>query len=270
SWRREMCLMVMAVGVCPDYPLILAANRDEFDDRPASPAHFWPDAPWILAGRDRRGGGTWLGVSTSKRLAMLTNVRDPNDMRPHRPSRGALVTDYLRGQKTAAQFRARLRQAGPAYNGFNLVFGTGSELSYFSNRGHEKERIPAGVHGLSNAFLNTPWPKVQKARAAMAVLLQGGRSPRVDELFHVLADTTRPPDEQLPKTGIGLDRERILAPICVHTQGYGTQVSTLVFVHKSGRIDFWEKDVRGGGKDQDGPGANTLRHFTVQPCLRQG
>lgn len=264
-----MCLMVMAVGVCPDLPLILAANRDEFDNRPAIPAHFWPDAPWILAGRDQRGGGTWLGVSTSGRLAMLTNVREPHDMSPHRPSRGALVFDYLWGQETAAQFKARLRQVGPAYNGFNLVFGSGSELSYFSNRGHEKERIPAGVHGLSNAFLNTQWPKVQKARAAMAVLLHGRRSPRAEELFYVLADTTRPPDDQLPKTGIGLDRERILAPICVHTQGYGTQVSTLVFVHKSGRIDFWEKDMRGASKDGDGGDAHTLRHFTVQICLRQ-
>lgn len=259
----------MALGVCPDFPFILAANRDEFDNRPASPAHFWPDAPWILAGRDQRGGGTWLGVSTSKRLAMLTNVREPNGMSPHRPSRGALVSDYLWGQETTAQFKARLRQVGPAYNGFNLVFGSDSELSYFSNRGYEKGRIPAGVHGLSNAFLNTPWPKVKKARAAMAVLLQSGRSPRVEELFDVLADTTCPPDDQLPETGIGLDRERILAPICVHTQGYGTQVSTLVFVHKSGRIDFWEKDVRGASKDQEGPVANTLRQFTVQPCLRQ-
>lgn len=265
-----MCLMVMAVGVCPDFPLILAANRDEFDNRPASPAHFWPDAPWILAGRDHRSGGTWLGVSKDKRLALLTNVRDPNEMDPHRPSRGALVADYLWGQDTKTQYRARLRQVGLAYNGFNLVFGSGSELSYFSNRGHEKERIPAGVHGVSNAFFNTPWPKVQKARAAMAVLLHNGRSPRVDELFHVLSDTLRPPDSQLPETGIGLDRERILAPICVHTQGYGTQVSTLVFVHKSGRIDFWEKDVRGTGKDRDGSVANTARHFTIQPCLREG
>lgn len=264
-----MCLMVMAVGVCPDFPLILAANRDEFDNRPASAAHFWPDAPWILAGRDEYGKGTWLGVSTNNRLAMLTNIREPHNMSPDRPSRGFLVAEYLWGQKTAAEYRAWLRQAGPAYTGFNLVFGSGSELSYFSNRGHEKERIPAGVHGLSNAFLNTSWPKVHKARAAMAVLLQGGRSPRREELFQVLADTTPPPDDELPKTGIGLDRERVLAPICVHTQGYGTQVSTLVFVHTSGRIDFWEKDVRRAGTEQDGSDADTVRYFTVQPCLRQ-
>jgi len=249
-----MCLMVMALRVHGDYPLIMAANRDEFDDRPSQPAHVWPDAPWIVAGRDAHGGGTWMGVSRQGGLALLTNVRDPAAMNVHRPSRGHLAADYLLNKESEDRFWTRLRTTGPDYNGFNLVFGSGPELGWFCNAGGEMRRIPSGVHGLSNALLNTPWPKVLRARAGLWALLHSGRTPGVEELFALLADTTRPPDHELPDTKVGLDRERILAPICVHSQGYGTQVCTVVYVHQNKGIDFWEKDVRRG---QD------VRHFRL-------
>lgn len=239
-----MCLMVMALQVHREYPLILAANRDEFDDRPAIPANFWSDAPWILAGRDEQGGGTWLGVNSRGRLAMVTNVRDPENIDAQRQSRGKLVADYLLEKENHEQFRSRLRSTGHTYNGFNLVFGSGPRLSWFSNAGGELDCIPSGVHGLSNALFNTPWPKVRKAKAGLWALLHSRRRPRVEELFTLLADTTRPQDRELPVTGVGLAKERLLSPICVQTVGYGTQVSTLIFVHRNGQIDFWEKDVR--------------------------
>lgn len=247
-----MCLMILALRVHREYPLILAANRDEFDDRPAQPAHFWPEGPWVVAGRDEHGGGTWLGVSSKGRVALLTNVRNPAVVDASRPSRGDLVADYLLDKESDTRFGTRLRQTGQTYNGFNLVFGTGFHLSWFSNVGGQIEHIPAGVHGLSNAFWNTPWPKVLRARAGLWTLLHSGRTPGVEELFALLAETTRPGDDELPDTGVGLEKERILSPICVHSPGYGTQVSTVVYKHHSGRIDFWEKDIR-RGKD--------VRHF---------
>jgi uncharacterized protein with NRDE domain len=253
--------MVMALRVHREYPLILAANRDEFDDRPAIPACFWPDAPRVLAGRDERGGGTWLGVNTGGRLAMVTNVRNPKHMDPGRLSRGKLVADYLLEKEDHEQFRARLRHTGYAYNGFNLVFGCGPRLSWFSNAGGELCCIPSGVHGLSNALFNTPWPKVQRAKAGLWALLHSGRKPQVEELFALLVDTARPLDRELPDTGVGLAKERLLAPICVQTAGYGTQVSTLIFVHRSGQIDFWEKDVR-ARSCCSGPGGH-VRQFTI-------
>ncbi|MDZ7759378.1 MAG: NRDE family protein [Desulfovermiculus sp.] len=249
-----MCLGVMALRVHREYPLILAANRDEFDDRPAQPAHFWPDFPWVVAGRDQREGGTWLGVSSRGRLALLTNVRGPASLEPGRPSRGNLVAEYLKEQESEVRFWTQLRRMGPAYNGYNLVFGSGFDLSWFSNVGGEINRISAGVHGLSNAFWNTPWPKVLRGRAGLWSLLHGGRTPGVEELFALLADTSRPSDDDLPDTGIGLEKERMLAPICVHSPDYGTQVSTVILVHNSGRIDFWEKGLR-RGKD--------VRHFRL-------
>ena len=239
-----MCLMVMALRVHRKYPLIMAANRDEFDARPSSSAHFWPEAPWVLAGRDERGGGTWMGVSSRGRLALVTNVREPGSISVAAPSRGELAADYLLEKESEGAFRSRLYKNASAYNGFNLVFGTGTELSWFSNAGDGTDRIPSGIHGVSNALLNTPWPKVIRAKAGLWSLLHSGRTPQASELFGLLADTTPFPDRELPHTGVGLDKERLLAPICVHAPGYGTQVSTVLYVHKSGGIDFWERDVR--------------------------
>ncbi|MCX7635762.1 MAG: NRDE family protein, partial [Syntrophales bacterium] len=152
-----MCLIILAYGIHPVYPVIMAANRDEFYDRPSAPADFWPERPDILAGRDLQEGGTWCGVTTGGKFAALTNYRDPLAVRAGAPSRGDLVRRYLAEDITDGEFIGYLREAGGTYNGFSIIFGSVAGLFYYSNRGAEREITP-GIHGLSNALLDAPWP----------------------------------------------------------------------------------------------------------------
>lgn len=220
-----MCLLALAVDVVPGHPLVVLANRDEWLARPTARLHTWPQG--IVAGRDLEGGGTWLGVAPSGRFAALTNVRDARDMRPKapgEPSRGALVTSFLLGAESAERF-VTAAAANVEMRGFNLVAGTiAGALWWSSNRGGTPARLAVGVHGLSNALLDTPWPKVERAKAA----LTAARDLDPERLFSILADRTQPPDEALPETGVGLVLERALAPIQVSMPGYGTRSSTLV------------------------------------------
>ena len=173
-----MCLILFGWKAHERFPLVLAANRDEFYERPSAPAAFWEDEPDLLAGRDLRDGGTWLGITRSGRLAALTNYRDPASLKAGAPSRGGLTADYLRGRESPEAYLDRIGPAADRYNGFGLVCGNRDELLFFSNRGGQ-ERVRAGVHGLSNRLLDTPWPKVKRGRGALQELLRGktGRRP---------------------------------------------------------------------------------------------
>lgn len=244
-----MCLIVLALHAHPDLPLILAANRDEFHRRPSAAADFWREAPELLAGRDLQGGGTWLGVTRAGRWAAVTNVRNPRDMQPGRRSRGWLVRDFLLGESDPRDFLSGLAVEAEEFPGFNLLLGEGTAAWYFSNRDPRgTRRLAPGVYGLSNALLDTPWPKLRGARADLAELLAApGRAPSAAALFTLLGDESRPPDAELPETGVGLEWERTLAARFIRGAEYGTRCSTLLRLDAAGGVDFRERSFFGAG-----------------------
>lgn len=243
-----MCLILLSYDSHPTCRLIVAANRDEFFARPTAPASFWDDAPQVLAGRDLKEGGTWLGITRSGRFAALTNFRDPRSYQGMAPSRGKLVSNFLLGTMTAADYLAQLRQEGDAYNGFNLIFGEGERLWYFSNRSDLPPSLSAGIHGLSNHLLDTPWPKVTRGRKSLARLCAEESAPSPEKLFALLADRTHPPDNLLPETGVGLERERLLSPLFIKSPNYGTRASTLLLIDRQGEVTFMERTFNGGAE----------------------
>jgi len=199
-----MCLILFAWKAHRNFPLILMANRDEFYERPTAPAAFWNDASGLLAGRDLQEGGTWLGITRRGKLAALTNYRDPASVKPHAPSRGHLVSDYLRNRQTPENYIRRITPKAAQYNGFNLLVGNEAALFCFSNRSGLKAVSP-GIHGMSNHLLDTPWPKVEKGKRALDELLDRKGNPSPAALLDLLTDRSHPPDGQLPVTGAGLD-----------------------------------------------------------------
>jgi len=243
-----MCLIVFAWQVIPGVPVIAAANRDEFYDRPAAPAAVWPDHPHVIAGRDLKGGGSWMGVTTDgpngPRFAALTNIRGPGERREDAPSRGALVAEYLTGAMSAAAYLEQLSSCCAAYNGFNLVLGDRDNLYWYSNRGAGDPRNgrplePGRIYGISNGLLDAPWPKVLRTKAQFASLLCQG-APE-DAYFEMLADTTQAPDLRLPETGVPLELERVLSSVCIETPGYGTRTSTVVKLYRDAPPELQER-----------------------------
>lgn len=237
-----MCLIVFdwrpdaATGAL----LIVAANRDEFLARASAPLDWWGnDAPNVLAGRDLVDGGTWLGVSRDGRFAALTNYRDPQAFRPDAPTRGTLVADYLVGPSIAPlAYLGGIAQQGAAYNGFNLIVGDLSrrELGWYCNRADTPPcLLPSGVHGISNAVLDTPWPKLVRKRAELAALTDRGPTPPpIDQLIELMRDPRVAPDDELPSTGIGLERERALSAAFIEMPDYGTRGTTALCVAAAG------------------------------------
>jgi uncharacterized protein with NRDE domain len=219
-----VCLIGLALEAHPRFPLVIAANRDEFFDRPTAPLDWWqssPGAPWLLGGRDLSAGGTWMALSERGRIGMLTNVRDPSRQRTEAPSRGALVTDWLEGRETSAQ----------GHNPFNLIGGDlRSQRWWWRSDRQVATPLSPGVHALSNAALNEPWPKVQRLSAALEHALRGDEAGLETRLFSLLGDRSQAADADLPDTGIGLERERMLSPIFITTPDgrYGTRCSTVI------------------------------------------
>ena len=158
----------MGLHAHPLYPLVVAANRDEFLDRPSEPARFWPEAPGFLAGRDLRAGGTWLGVTRSGRFAALTNIRDPLRHDPGAPSRGDLVVRFLLGRDGPVEHLAGVAAEPVRRNPYNLLAGAGGRLAWHSNAVSRPREVGAGVHAVSNALLDTPWPKTTRSAARLA------------------------------------------------------------------------------------------------------
>lgn len=226
-----MCLIVFAWHVMPDIPLIAAANRDEFLDRPTVAAMAWDDQPQIYAGRDLQAGGTWMGITQPGRFAAITNIRAPSEKRSDAPSRGKLVSDFLGSDLSPRSYIDSIGEAAGQYNGFNLLVGDREELIWFSNRGSDDARngqaLAPGIYGISNALLDTPWPKVVRTKAQFASLLCQ-RAPE-DAYFDMLFDTTRAASDcRLPKTGIDIEMERLLSAPYIEAPNYGTRASTLV------------------------------------------
>lgn len=244
-----MCLVFVAVDAHPAYRLVLAGNRDEAHARPAAPLAAWTDAPGVLAGRDLDAGGTWLGATESGRWATVTNVRDPASVRPDRRSRGALVADFLRGTDTPEAFAARVQADRDRTNGFNLLVGDGSAVWYASSRRDRAERLGPGVYGLSNDALDSPWPKLTHGRDAFAALL-GAERLGAAGLLPFLRDEAPAEDRDLPETGVGLALERVLSPMFIRGEAYGTRASTALLLHRGGgqiAEQTWGPDGARGG-----------------------
>jgi uncharacterized protein with NRDE domain len=242
-----MCLIVLAHRVHPGYPLVLAANRDEFHARPTAPAAFWEDAPHVLAGRDLRAGGTWMGVACSGRWAALTNVRDPADSGVTGSSRGHLVSSFLLGDLPPADYVAAVAGGMQGYSGFNLLVGDGGEVHYVGNRGGEPRELPPGVYGISNHLLDTPWPKVTLAKRALAAEVDSGRpAPDPERLLSMLADADPAPEAELPDTGVGREWERVLSSPFIVSPTYGTRASTVLLVSAEDEATFVERSFAPG------------------------
>lgn len=235
-----MCLIVLAWKVHPIYRMVVAANRDEFFARPTAPAAFWADTPQVLAGRDLEAGGTWLGVSRSQRFAALTNFREGGRQIAGARSRGALVTDFLLGDETPLAYLKRVASSSTAYNGFNLIAADSRELAYYANRGGgQPVALLPGIYGMSNHLLDTPWPKLAAAKAAVAGAL--AQLPDPEPFFQVLADQDMVPDENLPETGVALAWERVLSAVFVRSPTYGTRASTLLTCDHRGTVQLIER-----------------------------
>ncbi|MEJ2586166.1 MAG: NRDE family protein [Deltaproteobacteria bacterium] len=252
-----MCLILLALDAHPAYKLILAANRDEFYERPTAPLAFWEDAPAVLAGRDLRSGGTWLGITKTGRIAAVTNYRDPTSEKPHAPSRGDLVKNFLLGRERPRDYVSRLSTGSSRHNGFNLLVGTVDQVFWYSNRGEGVQQLHSGIHGISNHLLNTPWPKVSRGVEAMKQILADADTaiePMQAALFDLLTDRSIPEDHLLPETGVGLEWERILSPLFITSPEYGTRSSTLLLIDHQRRTTVIERTHT--------PGAASAREIT--------
>lgn len=224
-----MCLIAFAWKAHPRWRLVLAGNRDEFHARPSAALARWPEAP-VIAGRDLEAGGTWLGVSADGRCGVVTNVRDPRLAQTGR-SRGLLVSEWLRGDAGATAHAQALRAAAGDYRPFNLLTFDAHAAYYLGNRPEPRaQAVDAGVHGLSNADFNTPWPKTRQLMARLEAWLMRHAQGDIDPLFEALADAQPARDGELPDTGIGRDRERRLSPAFIRGVEYGTRASTVVLI----------------------------------------
>jgi uncharacterized protein with NRDE domain len=234
-----MCLVALAIDQSSRFPLVLAANRDEYFQRATSRLAWWSPgggAPDILGGRDLEAGGTWLGLTAAGRLALLTNVRRPSGVDPHAPSRGTIVPLWLRGDLPPDRFWMQVALSG--HNPFNVIaadFRRG-ECYWASSEEAAPRRLERGLYGLSNALLDTPWPKVDRLKAGMrdALALSTSTDELSSHLFDTLADRTFAPDPDLPQTGVPLELERQLSSAFILTpdQRYGTRCSTLVVTER--------------------------------------
>lgn len=254
-----MCLVLYAFNRSEEYPVIFAANRDEYYNRATAPMQFWTDHPHILAGRDLEQGGTWFGIHTSGRFAALTNYRDPRWVKPHAPSRGGIIVDFLESRQSIRQFAAGMENRFNAYAGFNLLFGNREQTYWFSSVKNRCEPVSSGVHGLCNRDLNTPWPKVEKGKKALEKAIQHPFSKA--DLMTILSDQSRPEDHLLPDTGVGIEWERYLSPLFIQSPGYGTRSSTVMCISRTGVITVFEKTHPLPGDDK----RVEDREFTISP-----
>ncbi|MCA0174155.1 NRDE family protein [Bacillus sp. RAR_GA_16] len=238
-----MCLIAVAINAHEKYPFILIANRDEFYERPTMPAHYWEDAPGLLAGRDLKAMGTWLGVTTTGKVAALTNYRESGEI-PKNHSRGDLTADYLRQNQSAEAYLKNVQLKKEQYNGFNLLAGDFNTLYYYSNRQNQITRVESGVHAVSNHLLNTNWPKVETLKKELTRYIQAEKELDQERLFEMLSNAEPAPDHLLPETGVPIEWERMLSPVFISSENYGTRAQTIITVTSKGQVTFTERSGR--------------------------
>ncbi len=268
---QDMCLLVFAHRVYPGFPLVLAANRDEYYARETAPSSFWPDHPDLLAGRDLAAGGTWMGITRRGRFAAVTNYRDPKVTARAARSRGELPLDFLIDSATAPEYLGEIAGREQDYAGFNLLLGDGQDLWYFSNRDegaggtpHSPQRLSPGIYGLSNASLNTPWPKVELGRKRLQQLL-GNSCPSHDTLLGLVNDRAQATAEQLKLNGLETAMEQALSPQFILAGEYGTRSSTTMWIDEGGEVNWRELSF-----DHCGEVSATQQHRFEITHLRAG
>ena len=239
-----MCLILVAWQVHPQFPCVVAANRDEYFGRPTAEADWWPGEAGILAGRDLQAGGTWLGVTRGGRFAALTNYRDPDAVVAAAPSRGTLVTSFLEAKWPTAQGLREIARRSKGCNPFNIMCSDGRDLGIYESTTAASRTLGPGVYALSNHLLDTPWPKVRQAKSRLAEALD--ELPKSAAMLDLLRDAEPAADEELPRTGVSLAMERMLSSAFIHGESYGTRCSTIVTTDKEGAISFaewsWDED----------------------------
>lgn len=236
-----MCLILFAYKMHSEYPFVVAANRDEYYQRPSLSANWWPEQPYLLAGKDLEGGGTWMGITRTGRFAAITNVREGSPTDGNFLSRGELPLAYLNNQYNENHFNRYLQNNKSEFRGYNLIYGTPEHLQFFSNRSAHIENLPQGIYGLSNATLNTPWPKVVIGKERLANHLQENNL-EINVLFDILSDETIPPDHELPDTGITPATERLLSATCIKGERYGTRSSSVLLIGRHNNVELYEKE----------------------------
>jgi len=235
-----MCLIFVAYNCTPSHRFVIAANRDEYRARPTAPLGYRNIEQTVLGGQDLEAGGMWLGVTKSGKFAAITNYRDGRSAAPGMPSRGDIVSDYLRCNDSAISSMETLAKKGHSYAGFNILFGDEKQLVYYSNRQEEITTLKSGFYGLSNHLLDTPWPKVTRGKELLRNEMCSARGVDVGRVTELLQDRVEPPDPQLPETGVGLILERFLSPIFINGVDYGTRSSAVIEVGHKGDVFFTE------------------------------
>lgn len=242
-----MCLILFAYNYHPDYRLILTANRDEFYQRPTRPMQFWTEQPQLLAGQDLEQGGTWLGLTRTGRFSALTNHRNGLKQPQGVSSRGRLPLQFLLGEMSCQTFICETDVG--QFDGFNQLIDDGGQLSYLSNRSPALQPVPHGIHGISNAVFDSPWPKLVAAKAALKECIDGDQI-SADALITLMQDPTTYHDDQLPQTGVSLELERLLSARFIRSERYGTRATTAVLIRHSGEIRVVEQNFDAQGKTQ--------------------
>ena len=254
-----MCLILFSYQMHPLYPLVLAANRDEFYNRPTAPLDFQDDARQILSGRDIQHNGTWLGLTKTARLAAITNFRDPSAIIENAPSRGHLVSNFLMSDESSKAYLEKVKSTRKQYNGFNIIVGDPTGLFYYSNRENIIQAIRPGIHGLSNKFLDTPWPKIEKGKAFLKEIIDANEKINPENLFSILKDNAYPPSHMLPRTGVGRCWEKVLSPLFISSKYYGTRSSSIILMEKTGKVTFLERTFIAG---DSAPKEENTREFS--------
>ncbi|RDV27355.1 NRDE family protein [Alteromonas aestuariivivens] len=235
-----MCILFIAYRQRADFPLIIAANRDEFHQRATAPSQFWPENPDLLAGRDLKAGGTWMGVTRNGFISALTNIREPLRQNDKARSRGEVCAGYLHNPLPHHQQLSQLVSQRAEFNGYNFLFGHWSKPGVYNNRYNQYQSLAPGIHGLSNAQLNSPWPKVTKGMQALSQYCQQQRAIQCEDLFELLRNDELAEDEFLPDTGVGYEWEKALSAIFIRSPQYGTRSSTLLLINSTG-LAYWQE-----------------------------
>lgn len=237
-----MCLISIAYQYHPKYKLILLANRDEFYQRPTREAHWWDENESVFGGKDLQAGGSWLAVSKNGKIGAITNFRNPSRIIKNKISRGQILSNYILSDISEKKYINELSDTGENFEGYNLLLGNQENLYHFSNINQKLTSITPGVYALSNHLLNTPWPKVEKAKKVMHKLIETGNVIDVEAAFKLFSDKQRAPDDQLPNTGIGLSYERHLSSIFIDIPQYGTRATTLLMIDNENKVYFEERE----------------------------
>ena len=252
-----MCLLVLAWRSHPQFRLVVGANRDEFHARPSMPLAPWSDIEGIAGGRDLQANGAWFAVDARRRVGLVTNFREFGRRRRTAPSRGGLIPAYLAGDSAPGEYLRTLETDTPGFAGFNLLLADRGSLWYASNRADQFAReLPPGIYGLSNEFLDTPWPKLVRVRARFEALMQSTKASDLDafdsELFAMLADREPAPPDSLPPGDLSPEWARKLSAPFVLDPRFGTRCSTVLTISNEGALRITERrfDVNGAAAGQ--------------------